>query len=94
MPSLSARHLRICGQVQGVGFRYHTRSTARNFGLTGWVKNLPDGSVEIHAEGSPEELDRLQAWCQSGGPPAARVTEIQANPTPPRGCYHAFTIEV
>ena len=94
MAPSSARHLRVCGHVQGVAFRYHTRSFALERALTGWVKNLPDGSVEIHAEGPTEELDRLQAWCEAGGPPAARVSSVQAHPTAPRGCYHTFGIAV
>ena len=47
------------GHVQGVGFRYTTRSTARSFDVTGYVRNMPDGRVELVAEGAEDELERL-----------------------------------
>ena len=52
-------HIHFCGTVQGVGFRYTTVSFARQFLLTGWVKNLSDGSVEIIAEGPRERIEGL-----------------------------------
>lgn len=71
-----AIHLLIDGRVQGVGFRWFTRKAARELGLTGKVRNLPDGRVEVHAAGPTESLallvDRLRE-----GPPASRVTDIQ-----------------
>ena len=49
-------HLRVSGLVQGVGFRFYTINRARAYGITGWVKNLYDGGVEIEAEGTKERL--------------------------------------
>ena len=70
------RGYRLTGRVQGVGFRWWTRKTGEKLGLRGTVKNLPDGSVEVHAAGSPEKLDRLEEALQ-GGPRSARVDEIR-----------------
>ncbi len=53
------RRYRFYGQVQGVGFRYHASMSARGLGLTGWVRNDRDGSVEMEAQGPKELLDRL-----------------------------------
>ena len=55
------RTIYFSGQVQGVGFRYSTRATASRFRVTGYVRNLPDGRVELVAEASQAELDRYQA---------------------------------
>lgn len=73
--SRRALHLLIDGRVQGVGYRWFARQAGRELGLTGKVRNLPDGRVEVHAAGDPEQLaafiERLRQ-----GPRAARVTEI------------------
>ena len=53
------RHIIFYGYVQGVGFRYTACYTARNYGISGWVRNLYDGSVEMEAEGRPKEIDTL-----------------------------------
>ena len=53
------KYLKICGFVQGVGFRYTACYTARNYGISGWVRNLDDGSVEMEAEGRPIDIDAL-----------------------------------
>ena len=53
------RHIVFSGYVQGVGFRYRAMHSARRFGITGWVRNLDDGSVEMEAEGYPEDLDAM-----------------------------------
>jgi len=68
-------HLRIEGDVQGVGFRWHTRNKARELRIVGWVRNLPDGAVEAVAEGEGEDLAAFIAWCRQG-PPSARVTDL------------------
>ena len=65
----------ITGTVQEVFFRASTLEQAQGMGLTGWVKNLSDGSIEIVAEGPRYALEQLLAWCQHG-PPAARVAEV------------------
>jgi acylphosphatase len=68
-------HLLIDGRVQGVGYRWFARTAARELGLHGKVRNLPDGRVEVWVTGDPDQLalflDRLRE-----GPPAARVTDI------------------
>lgn len=68
--------IRITGLVQGVWFRKYTREAALQHGLTGWVTNAPDGSVLIEAEGPPNALDALLAWCRHGSP-TARVEDVQ-----------------
>ena len=66
-------HMIIQGQVQGVFFRAATRDAARALGLTGWVRNLNDGSVEAVFEGSMDRLKQVVTWCHKG-PPGASVT--------------------
>jgi len=73
--SREACHAYVHGRVQGVFFRASTEETARSLGITGWVRNCPDGTVEIHAEGSRDRLDRLIAWCHEG-PPRAEVQKV------------------
>jgi acylphosphatase len=68
--------LRIEGRVQGVFFRASAAEMATQLGVTGWVRNLPDGSVEVLAEGDKKALDALTAWCRQG-PPHARVARVQ-----------------
>ena len=68
------------GRVQGVGFRAWVRATANRLGLVGYVRNLPDGSVEVEAAGPAEALDALRSALQVG-PPAARVTSVSESPT-------------
>ena len=65
----------VHGDVQGVGFRWWTRSRALELGLTGYAKNLPDGSVEVLACGDASALGELESWLRRG-PPAARVDAV------------------
>ncbi len=58
-PTRIARRVVYRGRVQGVGFRYTARHVAARFAVTGWVRNLPDGTVELLAEGEPREVDRF-----------------------------------
>jgi len=74
MPAARA-HLRITGRVQGVCYRASTRREAERLGLAGWVRNLPDGSVEAEVEGPEANLQSLIAWCHQG-PPRARVDAV------------------
>ncbi len=69
------RHIRITGHVQGVFFRQWTADTADRLGVSGWVRNRPDGSVEVHASGEPEAVDALIAELRQG-PPMAEVSDI------------------
>jgi len=72
-------HLRIAGRVQGVGYRYALQAEAVRLGITGWVRNRADGSVEALAQGPQQALETLAAWARRG-PPAARVSEVTATP--------------
>ena len=70
-----ARHYLVSGRVQGVGFRHFVHRAARIEGLHGWVRNLPDGRDEAHAEGDYESVERFE-WKIRQGPPASRVDEV------------------
>ena len=67
---------RVRGRVQGVFYRASTCDRAAELGLVGWVRNCPDGSVELEAEGPGEKVEQLITWCRSG-PPGARVTGVE-----------------
>ena len=67
--------LLISGIVQGVGYRYSCRREAQGLGLTGWVRNLPDGRVEAVLQGTREQVERMIKWCYRG-PEEARVSDI------------------
>jgi len=73
---LSRLHLVVRGEVQGVGFRYFVVRRATGLGLAGWVRNRPDGSVELVAEGAASHLDALRREVTEG-PPRASVTEVE-----------------
>ena len=90
MSDAEAVRLFVHGRVQGVFFRASTQKVAEGLGLTGWVKNCSDGSVEIHAEGNKEKLEELVAWCRRG-PALASVSDIDLNWLEAEG-LHAFDI--
>jgi acylphosphatase len=69
----SARRWLVTGRVQGVGFRAFVERTAREIGVTGWVRNLDDGRVEAYAVGAPEQLDELAARLHQG----PRLSEVR-----------------
>jgi acylphosphatase len=68
-------HVLVRGRVQGVGFRWYVREAARNLGLAGWVRNRPDGTVEVAAQGDGEMLERLRGMLREG-PNGATVTAV------------------
>jgi acylphosphatase len=74
----------VGGRVQGVGFRYATMMRARSRGVSGHVRNLPDGTVEAVFEGAPEVVDALVAWC-GRGPAGARVDDVKVELETPTG---------
>ncbi|MGJ3523931.1 acylphosphatase [Nitratidesulfovibrio sp. D1] len=78
---MARSRFRVTGRVQGVGFRSWTGRTARALGLSGWVRNLPDGSVELEAQGPDERMDALRdaLW---QGPMFARVTGVEEHASP------------
>ncbi len=69
-------HAKIFGQVQGVNFRFYTRLTAAQIGVTGWVRNRVDGSVEVVAEGTPQRLEKLIQFLNTG-PESASVSRVE-----------------
>jgi acylphosphatase len=84
-------HLIVSGRVQGVFFRQHTVERARGLGLTGWVKNCRDGTVEVMAEGKQEQLQKLVDWCHRG-PRGAVVTKVQVAWEPGKGEFDDFDV--
>lgn len=81
----------VSGRVQGVSYRASTVDEARRLGLVGWVKNRADGSVELEAEGPPDRIDALLAWCKDG-PPAARVDRVATEELPALATEKSFSI--
>jgi len=72
------KHVMVHGRVQGVGFREYLRREAQRLGVTGWVRNRLDGTVEAVVHGWPEDVDKVLNWVRRG-PPAARVTAVHVN---------------
>lgn len=83
--------LLIEGRVQGVFFRASAAATANRLGVKGWVRNRPDGAVELLAEGEKETIDDLVAWCRRG-PNGARVENVGVEWEEFRGEFSAFRI--
>ncbi|MBS0338722.1 MAG: acylphosphatase [Proteobacteria bacterium] len=86
---ITKKRLLVLGRVQGVGYRESMRLAALRSGCTGWVRNLPDGSVEALVQGPPESVAALIAWA-GRGPPAARVDSVQV--TEAQGDYARFEV--
>jgi acylphosphatase len=76
--------VRVSGLVQGVSFRDGCRRTAERHGVSGWVRNLPDGSVEAAFEGPAEAVEALVEWSRHG-PRFAEVTDVRVQAEPPEG---------
>jgi acylphosphatase len=81
----------IRGRVQGVWFRGTTRDKAASLGLTGYVRNRPDGSVEAVFEGPEREVQEAVAWCRIG-PPLARVESVEVAWCAPTGEFKEFSV--
>jgi len=86
-------HIIVHGVVQGVFFRSTTAEKGLSLGLTGWAKNLPDGTVEIISEGEKEKLERLVEWSKKG-PPSAVVTSIDVNWEEPKNEFETFNVRL
>lgn len=89
--SMIRAELSIRGRVQGVFYRQSTRETAVRLGLSGWVKNCPDGSVKATIEGDKDAVDTLIEWCHKG-PPAATVAEVDVTYLDFSGEFEEFRI--
>ena len=85
-------HLKVHGRVQGVYFRASTVQCAQKLGLTGWVKNCDDGSVEGVAEGPRHRLEQLISWCWQG-PLGAKVTNVEVFWAGAESTFIGFTIK-
>lgn len=81
--------LEITGRVQGVGFRQAMQTKARELRLTGWVRNLRNGSVQAVVQGSSAQVASMLRWCRSG-PPLARVVHVAQRAQPPEPGWQDF----
>ena len=88
---LVARRFFIGGRVQGVGFRYFTQDVAMQEGVTGYVRNLPDGRVEALVEGDEEAVTRMERKIRVG-PGGARVEHVDVHTEEPSGAYTSFKV--
>jgi acylphosphatase len=84
-------HVYVSGGVQGVFFRDSARERAEQFGLAGWVRNLPDGRVEAVFEGPREKVREMVRWCEDG-PPHATVKDVDAEFEAPDGDLTGFEV--
>jgi len=87
---MKAIHVIVEGEVQGVGFRYSAMREARALGLTGWVRNAEDGSVEVWAEGEESALDEFSLWLEHG-PDYARVEKVRVTREMALEIYSSFS---
>jgi acylphosphatase len=85
-------HIIVSGKVQGVGFRYFSQMKAVQYGITGWAKNLADGSVEIVASGSKDQLDPFIEDLRIGNP-FSKINNIEITESGITEDYHSFTIK-
>ena len=84
-------HVFVSGLVQGVNYRWFTLETADGLGLTGWVRNLPDGRVEAEIEGEKEVVERMIETMRRG-PRLAQVTDLEVNEQPCQDRYRDFQV--
>ncbi len=84
-------HLIISGRVQGVFFRHHTNIEANKLGLKGFVRNTPNGDVEVIAEGPEDKLNQLIAFCKKG-PDSAEVTDVKIEYQEPKNEFNSFSV--
>jgi acylphosphatase len=87
---LIARRLLVSGRVQGVGYRWFVIERASFEGITGWVRNLPGGDVEVVAEGDAEAMERFERVLRQG-PGRARVDDVATDILAPTGRFATFT---
>ncbi|RME82213.1 MAG: acylphosphatase [Zetaproteobacteria bacterium] len=82
---------RVHGRVQGVFFRASAASEARRLGVSGWIRNRRDGTVETFAQGLPEAVDAFVDWLHEG-PPGASVARVEVEETEPDPALHGFSV--
>ena len=85
-------HVYIKGRVQGVFFRAETQRVAQGFNITGWVRNMADGRVEVVLEGEDTNVDNMIKWCHVG-PPTARVEKFLTEEEPYTGEFRDFIVK-
>jgi acylphosphatase len=89
---VQTRKFRVCGRVQGVGFRWFVEREAKTLGILGWVRNNTDGTVEVLATGTSDQLSALRSRLQQG-PRAARVDNVEESDAKPVTGLNTFRIE-
>ena len=88
---VTARRFLLSGRVQAVGFRFYVAEAARLENVQGWVRNLPDGSVEVLVEGDREAVTRIERKIRRG-PPSARVESVEVFDDVPTGRFDGFSV--
>lgn len=88
---IAQAHVFVKGRVQGIFFRAFVRQQAQALGLSGWVRNLPDGRVEAVLVGEKEKIKRVIKKCRQG-PPLARVSEVEVAWSEPKEFFSGFEI--
>lgn len=88
---MKAAHAFVSGDVQGVFFRQSTRRKARTLGLDGWVRNLPDGRVEVWLQGDEDAVNEMVDWLWVGSP-AANVTGVESDTVAPETNLQDFLV--
>ena len=87
----SRKRIFVSGKVQGVFFRSSTRDKALELGISGWVRNLSDGRVEVVFEGKQESVEKMVEWCRRG-PPYAHVENVEVVPEDYKGEFKGFAV--
>lgn len=91
MTICSCIKVEISGKVQGVGFRWRTREAAMALGISGWIKNRPDGKVEAVFKGEQDKMDEMLRWIRKG-PAGAEVLQVSLLPCEPGVILQGFNI--
>ena len=91
MSSEYRKRVVVSGRVQGVGFRFFTYRLAESYRVTGCVRNLPDGKVEIVAEGDRDQVETFLERA-ARGPSSARITEVRTYSEEPQGSFNTFGV--
>ncbi|MCF8009361.1 MAG: acylphosphatase [Halanaerobiales bacterium] len=92
MDDKTRKHIYVSGRVQGVGFRASTQQKAQMIGVTGWVKNLKDGRVEVVIEGSKKKVQKMLDYLNKG-PRFANVNSLNISDQKPSDHYNRFSIK-